>query len=923
MSQDTDNSNTIYLVDGSSYLYRAFFGIRGGLSTSDGFPTNAVYGFTNMLQSLLEDHDPEYVAVAFDAFESDVPNFRKEMYEEYKANRDKMPEDLAVQVPKIRELVRALHIPILEKPGLEADDLIATAARRAVDQDVEVCIISADKDLMQLLGPHIRMHDTMRDNTYTPESVEEKYGVPPEKQRYVMAMSGDSSDNIPGVPGIGPKTGGKLIRKFGDLDGVYENIDKVGGKKRPKNLKEHEEQARLSLELVTLKDDCDIDFDLEDLRLTKPNLGELQALFDELEIQSPIDDIKAWLDDRGWLDKEQLDLLGPDSFDSGSDDSQDKDYRGIFEMDELEEVLEQCRQAERFGFDLETTDIDALDAEIVGMSFAWAPHEAVYIPVGHRRLDEATQRQLDRDAVLEKVAPLLEDADHKKVLQHWKYEWTVLKSYDIELRGVERDTMLMSYVLDPGGSHGLDALSREYLDYDPISYTDVAGSGSSQVSFDAVAIEDAIPYAAEDADLTLILGDVLAEELDDAEMDVDRLLNEIEMPLSRVLGIMERTGICVDRDILDELSREFEAELDDLRSKINELAGKEINPNSPTQLREVLFEDLDLPVKKRTKTGPSTAKDVLEQLSELHDLPELILEFRSFSKLKGTYVDALPELIRDDGRIHTSFNQAVTATGRLSSSDPNLQNIPIRTSRGRQIRKAFVPGDGMELIVADYSQIELRILAHLSQDPLLLEAYRQDKDIHTLTAAQVFDVEESEVTKKQRELGKTINYGVLYGMGSRRLARDFDIPQSEASEYIDQYFERYSVVDEFFDELVEKAYKTGYAETLFGRRRALPGLEGHGGQQAYAERAAVNTPIQGTAADIIKVAMVELQDIIEADDLPMNQLLQVHDELVFEAKADVVDEAKALIRDKMEGVLDLDVPLTVDIGTGPNWLEAK
>jgi DNA polymerase-1 len=379
----------------------------------------------------------------------------------------------------------------------------------------------------------------------------------------------------------------------------------------------------------------------------------------------------------------------------------------------------------------------------------------------------------------------------------------------------------------------------------------------------------------------------------------------------------------VDRDILDELSREFEAELDDLRSKINELAGKEINPNSPTQLREVLFEDLDLPVKKRTKTGPSTAKDVLEQLSELHDLPELILEFRSFSKLKGTYVDALPELIRDDGRIHTSFNQAVTATGRLSSSDPNLQNIPIRTSRGRQIRKAFVPGDGMELIVADYSQIELRILAHLSQDPLLLEAYRQDKDIHTLTAAQVFDVEESEVTKKQRELGKTINYGVLYGMGSRRLARDFDIPQSEASEYIDQYFERYSVVDEFFDELVEKAYKTGYAETLFGRRRALPGLEGHGGQQAYAERAAVNTPIQGTAADIIKVAMVELQDIIEADDLPMNQLLQVHDELVFEAKADVVDEAKALIRDKMEGVLDLDVPLTVDIGTGPNWLEAK
>ena len=792
-----DNDNTLYLVDGSSYIFRAFHAIRG-LRNSEGFPTNAAYGFTQMLQKLLEEHDPEYVAVALDAFGSDVPTFRAEMYDEYKANRDKTPEDLTVQVPYIRRIIEALHVPILEKPGVEADDLIATATRKAREQGVDVTIISGDKDLMQLLDEHVTMHDTKSDKTYRPEDVEEKYGVTPDKQRYVMAMSGDTSDNIPGVPGIGPKTGGKLIRQFGDLDGVYENIDKVGGKKRPKNLQKHEDDARISLKLVTLKEDCEIDFDLEKLRLTKPDVGELEELFGELEFRSLLEDIEAWLVERGWMDEEQQSLFGPGSFGKTGEDAPDKSYEAVLTEERLDEVLQACREADRFGFDLETTSIDALEAEIVGLAFAWKPHEAVYVPVAHTN-GESVDDQLDRETVLQKVKPLLESTNPQKVLQHWKYEWMVLKEgYDIELAGVAYDTMLMSYLLDPArNSHGLDALVREYLDYDTITYGDVAGSGKDQVTFDEVAIGEAVPYAAEDADLTLMLCEAMVDELE--EKGLKELHDDVEIPLSRILGIMERTGIRVDRDILGELSAEFDAELEELEEEIAEYAGREVNPNSPTQLREVLFEDLGLPVKKRTKTGPSTARSVLEQLSEEHPLPDLILEYRSFAKLKGTYVDALPELIREDGRIHTSFNQAVTATGRLSSSGPNLQNIPIRTSRGRQIRKAFVPAEGSTLIVADYSQIELRLMAHLSQDPLLLEAYREEKDIHTLTASQVFDLPLEEVTKKQRELGKTINYGVLYGMGSRRLAREFDISPSEASDYIDNYFDRYEVVSDYFD----------------------------------------------------------------------------------------------------------------------------
>ena len=658
------------------------------------------------------------------------------------------------------------------------------------------------------------------------------------------------------------------------------------------------------------------------LELTPPDIDELTELFTDLEFEAPLREIRDWMAEHDWLDEEQLELDFAQVSGRTDHESADKKYRTISTMDELDEVLEALEAADKFAFDLETTSLDPLDAQICGMSFAWKPGQAVYIPVAHDY--EGAPEQLERDAVLDKVRPFLE-ADGKKVVgQHLKYEWLVLQKYGIDLTGIKYDTLLMSYLLDPGkNSHSLDALARDLFNYHTITFEDVAGKGKSQLRFDQVELDEAAPYAAEDADLTLMICNELAPKLADAGLK--SLHDDLEVPLTRVLGIMEATGVLIDRDILGELSEEFDRELEELQAEIDEHAGRPTNPNSPTQLREVLFEDLGLPVKKRTKTGPSTARSVLEALSELHPLPDLILEYRSFSKLKGTYVDALPELIREDtGRIHTDFNQAVTSTGRLSSSNPNLQNIPVRTARGRQIRKAFVAEPGWKLLCADYSQIELRILAHMSEDPLLIEAYRAGEDIHRLTAAQIFGVDFDQVTGAQRSAGKTINFGVLYGMGSRRLARELDISQSEATSYIDNYFDNYARLTDCFEELVEQARDKGYAETMFGRRRLLPELtQASRRQQAFAERAAVNMPIQGTAADIIKFAMVELQERIDSEELPMRMLLQVHDELVFEVEAGFMDQARAVVRQGMEQVVDLDVPLKVDVGVGENWLEAK
>ncbi len=917
------NTNTLYIVDGSSYIFRAFYAIRN-LSTSRGFPTNAVYGFIQMLIKLLRAEDPAYVAVTFDAHGAEQPNFRKELYDEYKANRSAMPEDLQAQLPYFRKVVEALHIPVKEQVGVEADDVIATMTRQAREHGLEVCIISADKDLMQLLGDHVRMLDTMRDKTYTPAEVKERFNVTPDKVKYVLALAGDSSDNVPGVPGIGEVTGGRLIEEFGDLETLLANIDKVSGKKRKQNLEEYAEQARLSLELVTLRDNCEVEFNLDRLKLTPPSLKGFSELCTELEFEGPLHDIRDWMGEHGWLSEEQLELdfsqVGQPQLDDHT--SADKHYRAILTEEKLDEVLAELEEVDRFAFDLETTSLEALDAQICGMSFAWKPGEAVYIPCAHTY--EGAPGQLSLELVLEKVRPYLEGDAKKVVGQHLKYEWLVLRNYGIDLTAIKYDTLLMSYLLDPGkNSHSLDTLARDLFHYDTITFQDVAGKGKGQLTFNDVELEEATPYAAEDADLTLMICNELEPQLKEAGLD--KLHDELEVPLTRVLGIMEATGVRIDREMLGELSVEFDRELQELQNQIDELAGEPTNPNSPKQLREVLFDKLDLPVKKRTKTGPSTAASVLEELSELHDLPALILEYRSFSKLKGTYVDALPELIRQDtGRVHTDFNQAVTATGRLSSSNPNLQNIPVRTARGRQIRKAFVPAPGWKLLVADYSQIELRILAHMSEDPLLIEAYREGEDIHRLTASQIFDVELDEVTAEQRSAGKTINFGVLYGMGSRRLARSLDIGQKEARTYIDNYFAKYARVTEFFDELVERAKECGYAETMFGRRRLLPELTQRSRRQrAFAERAAVNTPIQGTAADIIKYAMVSLQEQIEVQEMPMHMLLQVHDELVFEVEEGFVDEAREIVRLGMEGVCEMQVPLVVDLGVGDNWLDAK
>lgn len=942
---------TLYIVDGSAYIYRAFFAIRN-LSNSKGFPTNALFGFMQMLRKLLEQEDPDYLAMTFDPFEHTVPGFRYELYPDYKANRDAMPDDLRAQLPFFKKLVEAMNIPVLIVPGVEADDLIATLTHKATEQGLHVCICSADKDLMQLLGDErVRMIDTMRDKVFKESDVIERFGVPPHQVRYVMALSGDSSDNIPGVPGIGEKTGGQLIAEFGDLDTLYQNLDKVSGKKRQENLRENEDKARLSLELVTLKEDCPVDLDLDALQLSAPDMALLTELMNELEMRTPLKDMQAWARRKGFVEGKQAPVMPrPER----TDKKAEKKYRTILTMEALDEVIAAIREEGRVAVDLETTSLDPLDAEIVGVALAWEPHSGVYIPTGHRYL--GAPPQLSTAEVLEKLRPILEDPDFPKIAQNYKYEWLVFsqgnwgegvpkkeilapqtslfpepsapvehveRANGITLNGVQWDTMLMSYLLDPGKiSHGLDAIAKDYLSHENIAYKDVTGSGKNQLGFEMVDVELATRYAAEDADITLLACTKLAPVIDEANLR--NIHDEIELPLSIVLAKMERTGICVDTGILKDLGKDFEKYLVDLQEQVNIAAGQVINPNSPTQLREVLFDKLGLPIKKRTQSGPSTDQSVLEQLAELHPLPALVLDYRSFSKLKSTYIDALPHLIRKDtGRIHTDFNQAVTATGRLSSSNPNLQNIPVRSDYGREIRRAFIPAPGKKLICADYSQIELRIMAHMSQDPALVQAYQRGEDIHAATAAGIFDVPLADVTSDQRRAAKTINFGIMYGMGPNRLARDLKISRKEAQHYIQQYFTRFNHVRTFFEQIQDRAREVGYAETLFGRRRLLAALDGYGAQRAFAERVAVNMPIQGTAADIIKLVMLQIQDEIEAKNMPVSMLLQVHDELVFEVDIHAVDEAAEMIRRRMEGVFTMDVPLTVELGIGDNWMDAK
>ncbi len=889
----TDSPQRLILIDGSSYIYRAYYAIRH-LSNAQGMATNAIFGFTNMLLKVMRELQPDHLAVIFD---SKGPTFRKDIYPEYKANRAAMPEDLVPQIPYIKKVVEGFNLPAIEKPGFEADDIIATLAREFAAQGMDVTVVTGDKDLMQVVSDRVRLLDTMKDKVYGPAEVAERFGGA-DKVVEVQALAGDSSDNIPGVPGIGEKTAKALIDEFGDLENLLANLDQVKGKRR-ENLETYADQARLSKRLVTLVDTLELDADYADFALTEPDREALTALFKECEFHK---------------------LLQEFSSDTRAS-AAGADYRCVLNAADLDAMLAALKGAKRFAFDTETTGLDPLRAELVGLSFSVAPGAAWYVPLGHHYL--GVPDQLPKKKVLDAVRPLLGSPDHLKIGQNLKYDLLVMARAGVAVTEPLFDTMLASYLANPAAkSHGMDNLAAELLDYRTISFSEVAGSGKKQVGFDAVEVEKATVYAAEDADITLRLYEKLLPML--AEQQQEELFNDVEMPLLSILTGMEQAGIRIDPEFLGGLSAEMEKKLAVLEKQIHEMAGGSFNIGSPKQLGEVLFERLGLPKGKKTKTGWSTDVEVLNNLGEEHEIAARILDFRSLSKLKGTYTDALPKLIHPEtGRIHTSFNQAITSTGRLSSSDPNLQNIPIRTEEGRRIREGFIPADGCLLLSADYSQVELRILAHMADEPALKESFARGEDIHRRTASEVLGVFPDMVTDEQRRAAKAINFGVIYGMSAFGLAKQLGIGRREAQQFIDTYFERYPGIRTFMDARIAEAREKLYVSTLLGRRCAVPEiLSKNGAVRGFAERNAINYPVQGSAADIIKVAMVRIARRLAAEKLETHMLLQVHDELVFEVPQKELGDVTILVREEMEGAVELSVPLLVEIGSGRNWREA-
>ncbi len=883
----------LFLIDGSSYIYRAYYAIRH-LTNSQGMATNAIYGFTNMLLKVMRELRPDQLAVIFD---SKGPTFRKDIYPEYKANRSAMPEDLVPQIPYIKRVVDAFNLPGIEKPGYEADDIIATLAKKFAAKGVDVTIVTGDKDMMQLVTDHIRLLDTMKDKIYGPEEVVERFGGA-DKVVEVQALSGDSSDNIPGVPGIGEKTAKALIDEFGDIETLLASLDQIKGKRR-ENLEIYADQARMSKRLVTLVDDLDLDVGDNTFALTEPNREALTELFKECEFFKLLQEFSAEV--RASVNGEG--------------------YRAVLSEAGLEEMVAALDKSERFAFDTETTGLDPLRADLVGLSFAVNQGEAWYVPVSHRYL--GVPEQLPLDHVLTAIRPLLNSNRHLKIGQNLKYDILVLAKVGVEVSSPLYDTMLASYLANSAArSHGMDSLAAELLDYRTISYSEVAGSGKKQVCFDEVEVEKATVYAAEDADITLRLYEKLVPMV--AEQEQDKLFTDVEMALLPILVGMEQVGIRIDPGFLGGLSAELEKKLAVLEKQIHELAGIPFNIGSPKQLGEVLFERMGLPKGKKTKTGWSTDVEVLNNLAEDYEIAARILDYRSLAKLKGTYTDALPKLIHPQtGRIHSSFNQAITVTGRLSSSDPNLQNIPIRTEEGRRIREGFIPSDGCLLLSADYSQVELRILAHLADEPALKEAFARGEDIHRRTASEVLGLFPEMVTDEQRRQAKAINFGVIYGMSAFGLAKQLGIGRREAQQFIDTYFERYPGIRTFMDRCIAEAREKLYVTTLLGRRCATPEINSkNGAVRGYAERNAINYPVQGSAADIIKVAMIHIAKRLSVEDLKTRMLLQVHDELVFDVPMEELEVVTALVREEMEGAVDISVPLLVEVGSGRNWREA-
>ena len=905
-------STPLILVDGSSYLYRAFYASeRANLQTSSGQPTGAIRLMTNMLRKLTTEYPGSVVAVIFDA---KGKTFRHDMYSEYKATRKPMPDDLRSQVQPIHDIVRALGMPLLMIEGVEADDVIGTLARQATEKKIETIISTGDKDIAQLVSDHVTLIDTMKEEHTDLAGVEKKFGIPAHLIIDYLALMGDSSDNIPGMPGVGQKTALALLQGIGSIDEIASRLDEVpalgfrGSKNFAPKFEEHKDTVLLSRDLATIKTDVELPVSVEELKADPIDKEGLLELFKTFEFRTMIREFE-----------------GGDT-DVAEDETQtavETDYETVLTEESFQSWLEKLQQAELFAFDTETTSLDYMVADLVGVSFAVDAGKAAYVPVAHDYM--GAPEQLDRNWVLEKLRPLLEDPDKKKVGQNLKYDQSVLARYDISLKGIAFDTMLESYVFNSTATrHNMDALAEKYLGHTCISFEEIAGKGVKQLTFNQIELENAGPYAAEDADITLRLHQAILPQLE-SEASLAKVFHEIEMPLVDVLSRMERNGAYVDGNLLGRQSMELGERLAELEKEAHDLAGEPFNLSSPKQLQAILFEKLELPVIKKTPKGqPSTAEEVLQELALDYPLPKLIMEHRGLNKLKSTYTDKLPQMINPrTGRIHTSYHQAVTATGRLSSADPNLQNIPIRTEEGRRVRQAFVAPEGYELIAADYSQIELRIMAHLSGDKGLLDAFAHGLDIHKATAAEVFGVSLESVTGEQRRSAKAINFGLIYGMSSFGLAKQLGISRKSAQEYIDLYFERYPGVLRYMEDTKASARDKGYVETLFGRRLYLPDINVRNGMRRQAaERTAINAPMQGTAADIIKRAMVLVDEWLSESALDARMIMQVHDELVLEVADSQVAAVKEGIEEKMSQAAELDVPLLVEAGTGLNWDEA-
>ena len=894
----------LILVDGSSYLYRAYHAMPP-MSNSSGEPTGTIYGVLNMLRKLRQEYEPDQMVVVFDA---KGKTFRDDMYPEYKANRPPMPDDLRQQVEPILEIVQAMGFPMLQISGVEADDVIGTLAQQATENKRDVVISTGDKDMAQLVNKHVSLINTMNNTTMDEDGVKEKFGVTPAQIIDYLALIGDTSDNVPGVNKVGPKTAAKWLDKYETVEAIVADAENIKGK-IGEHLRDGLVQLPLSQKLVTIKCDVELEQNADSLNIKPADRDALLTWYKRFEF-------------RTWL-SELLDESDEDASVNIESEKTAVEYETVLTQKVLDAWIERLKNAELFAFDTETTSLDYMQAEIVGLSFSVEPGKAAYVPLAHDYID--APEQLSRESVLQQLKPLLENETPKIIGQHIKYDMNVLARYGIHLKGIAFDTMLESYVFNSTASrHDMDSLALKYLGVNTVHFEDIAGKGKKQLTFNQIALEQASPYAAEDADITLRLHEKLWQQLKQ-EKQLCKVFEDIERPLITVLSGIECNGVLVDATMLHKQSIELSDKMIDIQKQVYELAGEEFNLGSPKQLQVILFEKMELPVIKKTPKGqPSTAEEVLQQLAEDYPLPKLILEYRGMNKLKNTYTDRLPEQIDPDtGRVHTSYHQAIAATGRLSSSSPNLQNIPVRSAEGRRIRQAFIAPQGYEVVAADYSQIELRIMAHLSGDKGLLNAFSEGVDVHRATAAEVFGVDRDAVTNDQRRSAKAINFGLIYGMSAFGLAKQLGVERYVAQEYVDLYFDRYQGVKQYMDETRELAKNQGYVETVFGRRLYLPDINSRNAQvRQYAERTAINAPMQGTAADIIKLAMINVHDWIQAKQPDMKMIMQVHDELVFEMNTNNADELIEKVKSCMNNAASLDVPLIVDVGRGKNWDEA-